>query len=78
MIKFYNPFKPHIVEDGFGKFWIRALSIVGWTYYNKDDKKFWFVKGYADCFQTFLRASDELYNARENHKRKAKRDKVVS
>ena len=26
-MKFYNPFKPHIVKDGFGYFYVRKLSI---------------------------------------------------
>ena len=25
-MKFYNPFKPHIVQDGFGVFYVRKLS----------------------------------------------------
>ena len=35
-MKFYNPFKPHIVEDGLGSFYVRKLSISmlipGWVY----------------------------------------------
>lgn len=25
-MKFYNPFKPHIVQDGFGEYFVRKLS----------------------------------------------------
>ena len=35
-MKFYNPFKPHIVEDGLGSFYVRKLSsfmlIPRWVY----------------------------------------------
>lgn len=26
-IKFYNPFKPHIVVDGFGVYWVRKYEL---------------------------------------------------
>lgn len=77
MIKFYNPFKPHIVEDGFGKYWIRRLSILGWNYYDKDDKKFWFVKAFGDSFGSLYEAMMELQNAKENLKRNKERDRVL-
>lgn len=37
-MKFYNPFKPHIVEFVDNKFAVRKLSATGWEYY--DNQKF--------------------------------------
>lgn len=31
-MKFYNPFKPHIVENALGEFKIRKFSTFGWEY----------------------------------------------
>lgn len=44
--KFYNPFKPHIVQFADGKFAVRRWSILAWEYkehttFSKDDVYWW-------------------------------------
>ena len=34
-MKFYNPFKPHLVENQLGEYFIRLHTIFGWKYYYK-------------------------------------------
>lgn len=45
-IKLYNPFKPHIVVDGFGKYRIRIYSVLGWKYWGGN--LFYCSEFYAD------------------------------
>lgn len=40
-MKFYNPFKPHIVVSNTGKFAIRELGILGWIYLDNNNYKFY-------------------------------------
>ena len=37
--KFYNPFKPHIVEFDSGTFAVRKLGRIGWYYYDNQKVK---------------------------------------
>lgn len=44
--KFYNPFKPHVVQFANGKFAVRKLSILMWEYkehttYARNDVYWW-------------------------------------
>lgn len=44
--KFYNPFRPHIVEFDNGTFAVRKLTLIGWAYYDnqkigKDNDYWW-------------------------------------
>lgn len=34
MVKFYNPFRPHLCQNGYGRYSIRKLTILGWLYFN--------------------------------------------
>lgn len=49
-MKFYNPFKPHIVENQLGEYFIRLYTMFRWEYYHKP----------FDSFVTGL-MFDELY-----------------
>ena len=46
----YNPVKPHIVELYSGKFAVRKLTIIGWSYFdnqkNYSDYSWWTVPEY--------------------------------
>ena len=84
MIKFYNPFKPHIVEDGFGKFWIRILLQFHWAYYYQAHANFYYSKSSASQLDTLESAREMLKEVNEaitkyKQKKKALRakDKVV-
>jgi hypothetical protein len=41
-VKFYNPFKPHIVKFKNGKYGVRALDLLGWAFLDvEEDEDFW-------------------------------------
>lgn len=47
--KFYNPFKPHIVQFANGKFAVRRRIFIGWEYkerteFNNSDCEYWWYK----------------------------------
>lgn len=49
--KFYNPFKPHIVEFDNGTFAVRKLGTIGWYHYDNQKVKaddFWWSPMSAD------------------------------
>lgn len=77
MIKFYNPWKPHIVEDGFGRFWIRKTSPFGWQYYSTKDDYFYVIRSFADNYTSLDSAKEVLRRITAVSKRKNKKDKVV-
>jgi hypothetical protein len=61
-MKFYNPFKPHIIEKR-GRFWIRKRVILGgWMYLDDLPMSLdWFNMGLiADSFSTHEEASIKL------------------
>ena len=41
-MKFYNPFKPHIIEDNVGRFYIRHWN-TGWMYLERETFDRWWV-----------------------------------
>lgn len=45
-MKFYNPFKPHIVQVGVEGYAIRVSSLLFWSYLDKEDvdKRYWWNK----------------------------------
>lgn len=54
-IKFYNPWKPHIVVDGFGCYYVRSIGVFGWKYW------------WDECFwgnQAFITSYDNLKDAK--------------
>lgn len=75
-MKFYNPFKPHIVLSSNGKFAIRELGMLGWVYYdNKSPSIYnwdWFdstsIKKWA-LFTTIEKAETVLQKYKEDNKR---------
>ena len=45
-MKFYNPFKPHIVTDG-EKYAIRKFKLViGWQYFDIHYLNYWWIRDY--------------------------------
>ena len=40
-MKFYNPFKPHIIEVHNNKYLVRKLTFIGYKYLDKDDCTYW-------------------------------------
>ena len=32
-VKLYNPWKPHIIRDGHGTYFVRVMNYVSWKYY---------------------------------------------
>jgi hypothetical protein len=50
--KFYNPFKPHIVQFADGKFAVRRRCFIGWEYkervtFKNEDVYWWYLTEYA-------------------------------
>ena len=60
-MKFYNPFKWHIIEQG-GRFWVRQFSILGWLHMsNGDDAVYLWVTRLTACsFSSLEKAEDKL------------------
>lgn len=57
MFKLYNPFKTHIIEDN-GHFYIRRLSLFGFTYLDKDCDYRWLSKKEWNKYKSY----DEAIN----------------
>lgn len=49
-MKFYNPFKPHIVEFTDGTFAVRKSSLVYWSYYSKRCVEWWSCEEYVQKY----------------------------
>lgn len=66
-MKFYNPFKPHIIEDGLGVFRIRKCAMFGWKhlsecfnwsyFWAKDCYSLETAKDFLSCYYTNLEES---------------------
>ncbi len=57
LLKFYNPFKAHIVELANGKFVVRRWNLIAWEYkenitFQNDDIHWWHMIEYAEKFCT--------------------------
>lgn len=57
-MNFYNPFKPHIVQDANGEYWVRRLTLQGWTYINSIGRA-WYAKGRSDNYCSLESAREE-------------------
>lgn len=75
-MKFYNPFKPHIVQFANGKHAVRRWSVLGWVYkehttYGNEDVYWWNAMEYVKkwCMVDTL---EEAKSLREKHKIKVK------
>lgn len=70
-MKLYNPFKPHIVTNGDGNYYIRKFGMCGWEYLDRTEDYYWWLvsnKGYAkfDSLESAkLRFTSIGYNAVE-------------
>jgi len=58
MFKFYNPFKPHIVKDGNGEYWVRKNFWCSWLWLSEGI--WWQMQYNAKSFPTFDDAQDNL------------------
>jgi len=56
MQKRINPFRPHIVEFGNGKFAVRRLSFPSWKYYDnqKSSKDDYWWNGFSESSRKFF------------------------
>ena len=46
-MKFYNPFKPHIVHHPEHGYAVRKHCLLGWEYLDEDGKYWWWGMNYA-------------------------------
>ena len=72
-MKFYNPFKPHIVEHANGKFAVRKRCFWGWEYKDKkgfvstynNDIAWWRLDSikycYVDSYDAAIKVMDSRY-----------------
>lgn len=75
-MKFYNPFKPHIVQFSNGKYAVRRWSVLAWEYkehitFNNEVIYWWNAMEYVKkwCMVDTL---EEAKSLREKHKIKVK------
>ena len=58
LLKFYNPFKAHIVQFANGKFAVRKWNVIAWEYkeraeFNNDSDEYWWnLLEYANKYCT--------------------------
>ena len=80
-MKFYNPFKPHIIVNGLGEYLIRKLTIKGWRYlrYNITFKSYYWVirRNTATCSssEAYTKQALEFFSELENTKKQAEKNK---
>ena len=66
-MKFYNPFKWHIVKDKNNNYWVRSLSIIGWRWLDEENYS-WLLQEGAPSFRTLQEARDMLKKVKERNK----------
>ena len=84
-MKFYNPFKPHIIVNGLGDYMIRKLTIKGcfkgWRYlrYNMPFKSYYWVirRNTATCSssEAYTKQALEFFSELENTKKQLQKNK---
>ena len=80
-MKFYNPFKPHIMVNGLGAHLIRKLTIKGWRYlrYNMPFKSYYWVirRNTATCSssEAYTKQALEFFSELENTKKQVAKNK---
>lgn len=61
LMKFYNPFKPHIIQTCRGSYFIRVFKIPpGWCYLGDDDVKWFLTEGLAFHTDNLDKAKSKL------------------
>jgi hypothetical protein len=65
-MKFYNPFKPHIVEyDGW--YYVRRLTLIGYTCMDRNSFYWWYARGFWEKYcKTSLDQAKEMLNQTQN------------
>ncbi len=64
-MKFYNPFKPHVIELACGVYYVRKYTVFGCLYLDssKTDTYWWTTTNHWNTFKTLESALDLLnYN----------------
>ena len=80
-MKFYNPFKPHIMVNGLGAHLIRKLTIKGWRYlcYNMPFKSsYWVIRrNTSTCSRSeaYTKQALEFFSELENTKKQLAKNK---
>ena len=74
-MKFYNPFKAHIVQDANNKYWVRYLSWAGWMYIDRNGSD-WCGRSWSDEYYSITSARDALFVYHQRQERKRKIDTV--
>ena len=80
-MKFYKPFKPHIIVNGLGDYMIRKLTIKGWRYlrYNMPFKSYYWVirRNTATCSssEAYTKQALEFFSELENTKKQLQKNK---
>ena len=76
-MKFYNPFKPHIVQDANGNFWVRILEFLwGWKY-SSNYGVFFYGRSFADSYRTKEEAEKVLQLCCEEIKEEKDAEKYI-
>lgn len=80
-MKFYNPFKPHIMVNGLGEYLIRKLTIKGWRYlcYNMHFKSYyWPLRPNASTWSSseyYTKQALEFFSELENTQKQSEKNK---
>ena len=61
-MKFYNPFKWHVVTDSFGNVYVRKWSIFGWIFMSSGTYSIWHDKQYVNEYCRF-KSAEEAFEA---------------
>ena len=62
-MKFYNPFKAHVIHLATNMYYIRRFGVLGWEYLDRKDYYWWTNKNHWNDYPTLQAALDRaLYN----------------
>lgn len=59
-MKFYNPFKPHIISFVNNVHYVRKFGILGWEYLDCKDAYWWTQKNKWNCYDTLKSALNRI------------------
>lgn len=59
-MKFYNPFKAHIIELANNTFYVRRLFVIGWQYFDRTDTYWWESKNNHNVCSALETAQEAL------------------
>ena len=83
-VKLYNPWKPHIIRDGHGTYFVRVMNYVSWKYYCRISGGFYFLRDWVVGYSSLKEAKTELVHAihalhekKEYERKSKKKDEVI-